>query len=193
MLRLAVFAGSIAALTVVAAGIVDASPLVFWSTHRERAAIEHGRTVVLIGTALTLLAAAAIAGRGARRAALVVAVSPVVPAMLVVTASGTALGLLAELPALSVGMAAAFVGCTDVADRPRRAAGAAIGIGTLWMSGAGGTDWAMVLAAGLALAVYLHARAGGTAPQVAAVALVPVLGFAALTGIAVFAGGTLAG
>jgi hypothetical protein len=108
MLRVAVFVLALVGLTVLAAGVIDAVPLVFWSTAEERASIEHGRTVMLIGAALTLVAAVAVAALGRRRAAALVAFAPLLPVGLALAADGTAFGLLALPIALGAGLAGAI-------------------------------------------------------------------------------------
>jgi hypothetical protein len=105
MLRAAAIALALAGLTVLAAGVIDAVPLVNWGSREELASIEHGRTVMLIGAALVLVAAAA--GRNLRAGALLAAAA-LLPTTLAVAADGTAFGLLALPVALGIGIAGAI-------------------------------------------------------------------------------------
>jgi hypothetical protein len=101
MFRAAVVVLAIAGLIVLSAGVLDAVPLVFWGTAEEHASVEHGRTVMLIGAALTLLAA------GAGRSPLL-AVAALLPTSLALLADGTAFGLLVLPVALGLGLAGAI-------------------------------------------------------------------------------------
>jgi len=105
MLRAAVFALALAGLIVLAAGVIDAVPLVFWGTREEYATVEHGRVVMLVGAALLLVAAAAAPNRRAKVLLAAAALLPTVPALL---ARQTALGLLLLPVALGLGFAAAI-------------------------------------------------------------------------------------
>ena len=57
MVRVAALVLALAGLIVLAAGVIDAVPLVFWGTTEEHASVDHGRTVMVIGATLTLIAA----------------------------------------------------------------------------------------------------------------------------------------
>jgi hypothetical protein len=105
MLRAAVLVLALAGLTVLAAGVMDAVPLVYWGSREELASVEHGRTVMFAGAALTLVAAAAVAALRRPRAAALLAFAPVLPVGLAVAAEGTAFGLLALPVALGIGLA----------------------------------------------------------------------------------------
>jgi hypothetical protein len=87
-----------AGLVVLAIGVIDAVPLVFWGTTEEYASVEHGRIVMATGAALTIAAAAV-----GRRPALVVAA--LLPTTLALLADGTAFGLLALPISLGIGLA----------------------------------------------------------------------------------------
>jgi hypothetical protein len=101
MVRVAAVALALAGLTVLAAGVIEAVPLVFWGTAEEHASADHGRTVMLIGAALTLVAAA-----GAR--SVLLAVAAVLPTVLVLATPGTAFGLLALPVAIGIGVGGAI-------------------------------------------------------------------------------------
>jgi hypothetical protein len=191
MLRLAVFAFTIASLTALAAGVLDAVPLVFWGSDSERAAVEQGRTVMLVGTGLTFVAAAALASLGERRFAAVVAAVPLLPVGLAIAADGTAFGLFALWPALSVGFYAAFMACVRAPERARRVPSMAFGLVLPPLVSAVGAVSAGVVAAALMLVAYGLERAAGTTPARAVGALGRAVGYALVTAIAVFAGATL--
>ena len=101
MLRAAVFALALAGLIVLAAGVIDAVPLVFWGTTEEHASVDHGRTLMVIGAALTLIAAVIARSPWFAAAALL-------PTALVLAAPGTAFGLLALPVALGIGVGGAI-------------------------------------------------------------------------------------
>jgi hypothetical protein len=103
MRRVAVVVLALAGLVVLAAGVIDAVPLVFWGSTEEYASVEHGRTVMLTGAALLLGAAAAAPNRRASGLLAAAAVLPTLPALL---ARQTALGLLLLPVALGIGLAA---------------------------------------------------------------------------------------
>jgi hypothetical protein len=94
------------------------------------------------------------------------------------------------VPALGAGFAGALVGGMD---RLRLAPSVVLGLVTLGAAAANGPIWGVLVAGGITLGAYLHARAGGRDPRAAAASLLSGAGYAALTAIAVFAGGTLAG
>jgi hypothetical protein len=188
MLRAAVFALAVTGLTLLAAGVLDAAPLVNWGSREELATIAHGRSAVLAGAALTLAAAAAFAALRERRAAALLAVAALLPAASLLTAPHSALALLVLVPALGAGVAGALVGSGRVGLAPS----AVLGVVALVAAAASGIAWGVVVAAALTLGAYLHARAGGRDPRTAVASLLPGAGFAALAAIAVFAGGTLA-
>lgn len=188
MLRLAVFAFTLASLSALAAGVVDAVPLVFWGSDTERTAIEHGRSVMVVGAGLTFVAAAALASLGERRYAALVAAVPLLPVGFAIAADGTALGLLVLGPAVAVGIWAAFMACVPAPERARRSPGIAFGLVVPPLVGA---VTAGITAAVVMLVAYGLARAAGTAPGRAVMALGPAAGCALLTATAVFAGGTL--
>ena len=192
MLRLAVFAFTIASLTASAAGVVDAVPLVFWGSDTERTLIDHGRTVMLAGTGATLVAAAALATLREPRAAALVASAPLLPVGLAVAAHDTAFGFFALWPALAVGFWGAFIGCVPAPERARRGPILALGLGMPLLVAAAGAVQAGIAAAAVMLVAYLLARGAGTAPRRAVAALLPAAGYALVTAAAVFAGGTLA-
>jgi hypothetical protein len=191
MPRLAVFAFTIASLTTFAAGVVDAVPLVFWGSDVERAAVDHGRTVMLVGMGSTLAAAAAIASVGGRRFAALVAAVPLAPAGLVLAADGTALGLFALWPALCVGFWAAFMACVPAGARARLGPSIALGLFLPPLIAAAGAISAGIAATAVILFTYAVVRAGGSAPSRAVVAVAPAAGYALVTATAVFAGATL--
>jgi hypothetical protein len=105
MLRAAVLVLALAGLVVLAAGVIDAVPLVFWGTSEERASIEHGRVVMLVGAALTLIAAAAARNL---RATVLLAAAALLPTTLALTADGTAFGLFVLPVALGLGVGGAI-------------------------------------------------------------------------------------
>jgi hypothetical protein len=184
MLRAAVFALALAGLTLLAAGVLDAAPLINWGTREELAAIEHGRSAVLVGAALTLAAAAALAALGERRPAALLAFAATLPTASVLAGGHTAAGLVALVPALGAGLAATL---------PRLGPAAVLGIATLAAGAASGLAWGVVVGVALALIAYGHARAAGRDPRTAAASLLPGAAYAALAAIAVLAGATLAG
>jgi hypothetical protein len=188
MLRLAVFAFTLASLSAFAAGVVDAVPLVFWGSNTERTAIEHGRSMMVVGAGFTCVAAAALASLGERRYAALVAAVPLLPVGLAIAADGTALGLLVLGPALAVGLWAAFMACVPAPERARRGPGIAFGLVAPPLVGA---LTAGITAAVVMLVAYVLARAAGTAPGRAVKALGLAAGSALLTATAVFAGGAL--
>jgi hypothetical protein len=101
MVRVAVAVLALVGLIVLAAGVVDAVPLVYWGTGEEFANVEHGRRVMLIGTALTLVAAAVAPNR---RAGALLACAPVLPVGLALAAGGTAFGVLVLPVAIGIGV-----------------------------------------------------------------------------------------
>jgi hypothetical protein len=105
MRRAAVVLLAAAGLIVLAAGVIDAVPLVFWGTREEYASVAHGRAVMLTGAALTLVAAAAAPNRRAGALLAAAALLPAVPALL---ARQTALGLVLLPVALGLGFAGAI-------------------------------------------------------------------------------------
>jgi hypothetical protein len=192
MLRLTVFAVAVAGLAAVAVGVADSSPVVFWGTDGEIAAVAHGRTAMLVAAGVTVAAAVAIAVLGERPAAALVAAGAALPAAVTFAAPGTALGLIALPPALAIGLFGALMGCSSRDQRPRQAHGMLLGLLTLAIAGAGGLAWGLSAAAAFALVAYGHARAGRRSPRVAAATLVPTASFALLATSAVLVGGTLA-
>jgi hypothetical protein len=192
MVRAAVFAVTLAGLTLLAAGVLDASPLVFWSTTEEFDAVEHGRRAMLAGAGVTAAAAVALAALGERRAAALLAVAVGLPVGAVVAAGHSALGLLVLAPALAAGLAAAIRGCARPGDRGRLVPSAVLGIVALGAAAVGGLAWGAVVAAALTLGAYLHARARGAEPRAALASLAPGMGVAVLAASAVLAGGALA-
>lgn len=188
-MRLAVYALALAGLTLLAAGVLDAAPLVFWGTRRELASIEHGRSVMLAGAALIFPAVAGLARLGRHRAAALLALAAALPTASVLAAPRTALGLLALVPAVGLGFGAALAGSGE---RPL-VPSAVLGLVALGAAAANGLAWGVVVAGTLTLGAYWHARAGGRGPRAAAERLLPGAGFAALTALAVFAGAWLAG
>ena len=190
MLRAALFAIALAGLALLAGGVLDAAPLVFWGSREELAAVAHGRTAMLAGAGLMLVAAAAFAGLREVRAGALLAGAAALPVGLTLAAPHTALGLFAMVPALGAGFAGALVGGMD---RLRLASSVVLGLVMLAAAAANGPLWGVLVAGGITLGAYLHARAGGRDPRAAAASLLPGAGYAALTAIAVFAGGTLAG
>src|ERR687888_175099 len=62
MLCAAVFAIALAGLALLAGGVLDAAPLVFWGSREELASVARGRSAMLAGAGLTLVAATAFAG-----------------------------------------------------------------------------------------------------------------------------------
>jgi len=64
VLELAGFVVALAGLAVLARGVMDASPVVFFYTEAEREAMQSGREIMLAGTALLLVAASLLASRG---------------------------------------------------------------------------------------------------------------------------------
>jgi hypothetical protein len=189
MPRASVFAATLAGLTLLAAGVVEALPLVFFGTAVEHAAVDHGRVTMLAGAALVLAAAAAVRQR---RAAALLATAAVVPTALALTAPVAAFGLLALPFAIGAGVGAAVLGCLPETDRGRLGACAALGVVALGAAAAGGLAWGAVVAGALTLGAYLHARARGAAPRAALAGLAPGIGFALLAASAVLAGGALA-
>jgi hypothetical protein len=189
MLRAAVFALALTGLTLLAAGVLDAAPLVNWGTREELAAIQHGRTVMLAGAAVILAAAVALAVLRERRAATLLAAAALLPAASLLAAPRSALALLVLVPALGAGIAGALVG----SDRLRIVPSAVLGLVALGAAAANGIVWGAVVAAGLTLAAYLHARAAGRDPRAAVASVLPGAGHALLAATAVFAGATLAG
>jgi hypothetical protein len=105
MMRAAVFALALAGLAVLAVGVFEAVPLVNWGTTEELASIDHGRSKMLVGVALLLVAA--VAARDVRIGTLF-AVAALLPAALVLLTPGTAFGLLALPVALGAGIAGAI-------------------------------------------------------------------------------------
>jgi hypothetical protein len=99
MVRVVVLVLAAAGLIALAAGVIDAVPLVFWGTPEEHASVDHGRTVMLIGAAVTLIAAAV--GRS-----VLLAAAALLPTTLVLATPGTAFGLLALPVALGIGVGA---------------------------------------------------------------------------------------
>jgi hypothetical protein len=189
MLRAGLFALALAGLTLLAAGVVEAEPLVFFGTTVEHAAVEHGRTTMLAGAALVLVAAA---GVRQRRAAALLAAAAIVPTGLTLATPVAAFGLLALPLAVASGAAGAVLGCLRDADRDRLGASALLGVVALCAAAVSGLAWGAVVAGALTLGAYLHARAGGAAPRAALTGLAPNLGFAVLAASAVLAGGALA-
>ena len=191
MLRAAVFALALVGLTMLTAGVLDAAPVVFWGTHDELAAIDHGRRTMLAGAGLTI-AAASLAAALDRRAAALLAAAAVLPAVAVLAAPHTSLGLLVLVAAVPAGLGGAIVGGTRPHDAPRLAVSALLGIVTVAAAAASGVAWGVVVATALALVAYVHARARDAGPRAALTSLVPGTAFAALAGAAVWAGGSLA-
>jgi hypothetical protein len=105
MLRAAVFALALVGLAVLAVGVFEAVPLVNWGTSEELAAIDHGRTKMLAGAALMLVAA--VAARDVRIGVLLGAAA-LLPTALVLLTPDTAFGLLALPLALGAGLAGAI-------------------------------------------------------------------------------------
>jgi hypothetical protein len=105
MLRAAVFALALAGLALLAVGVFEAVPLVDWGTAEELAAAGRGRTTLLVGAALLLVAA--VAARDVRTGALLAAAA-LLPTALVLVTPGTAFGLLALPVALGAGLAGAI-------------------------------------------------------------------------------------
>jgi hypothetical protein len=105
MRRAVVLVLALAGLVVLAAGVIEAVPLVFWGSTEEYASVAHGRKVMLIGAALTLVAAA---GAADRRASVLLAVAALLPTTLALTADGTAFGLLVLPVALGLGIGGAI-------------------------------------------------------------------------------------
>src|SRR3982751_2073103 len=101
MLRAAVFALAVTGLTLLAAGVLDAAPLVNWGTRQELATIAHGRPAVLAGGAL------ALAALREGRAAALLAVAALLPTASLLAAPHSALALLVLVPALGAGVAGA--------------------------------------------------------------------------------------
>jgi hypothetical protein len=64
LLELAGFVVALAGLAVLARGVMDASPVVFFYTEAEREAMHSGREIMLVGTAILLVAASLLASRG---------------------------------------------------------------------------------------------------------------------------------
>ena len=58
------FVVALGGLAVLARGVVDASPVVFFYTDVERAAMSEGREIMLAGTAILIAAALVLAARG---------------------------------------------------------------------------------------------------------------------------------
>ena len=192
MLRLAVFAVAVAAVTALAAGVHEAAPVVFWGTSEEIATIAHGRTTMLVAAAVTLAAAAAIAALGARRPAALVATAALVPVALMLAAPETVFGLLALPPALAVGFYGALAGCTPRGEVARRGTSMLLGVLTLVAVSAGGIAWGIVSGAAFAFIAYGHARAARRPPGAAVASLVPSAAFAVLAALSVLTGGVLA-
>jgi len=88
---------ALAGLAVLVVGVVEAVPLVFWGTAEEHAAVDHGRTVMLVGAALMLAAAAGLRSWPLAAAALL-------PVALVVATPGTAFGLFALVAAVPLAL-----------------------------------------------------------------------------------------
>jgi len=101
MVRIVALVLALAGLSMLAAGVIDAVPLVFWGTTEEHASVDHGRTVMVIGAALTLIAA------GISRSWLFAAAA-LLPTTLVLAAPGTAFGLLVLPVALGIGVGGAI-------------------------------------------------------------------------------------
>jgi hypothetical protein len=101
MVRAAALLLALAGMTILAAGVIDAVPLVFWGSAEEHARVDHGRTVMMIGAALTLIAA--VLGRSPLFAA-----AALLPPALVLATPGTAFGLLALPVALGIGVGGAI-------------------------------------------------------------------------------------
>jgi hypothetical protein len=115
MVRVAVAALALVGLIVLAAGVIDAVPVVFWGSTEEYARVAHGRRVMLIGAALTLVAAAAAPNR---RAGALLAFAPALPVGLALAADGTAFGVLVLPVAIGIGVAgliAVFAGRASAA------------------------------------------------------------------------------
>jgi hypothetical protein len=91
---------AVAALAVLVVGVVDAVPLVFWGTAEERAAVEHGRVVMVAGAALMLAAAAARRSAG-------LAVAALLPTALALAAPQTGFGLFALVISVPLALASA--------------------------------------------------------------------------------------
>jgi hypothetical protein len=102
MVRVAVAALALVGLIVLATGVIDAVPLVFWGSTEEYARVEHGRRVMLAGAALTLVAGAAAPDRRARA---LLAFAPLLPVGLALGADDTAFGVLVLPVAIGVGVA----------------------------------------------------------------------------------------
>jgi hypothetical protein len=63
-LELVGFVVALGGLAVLAVGVMDASPVVFFYTEAEREAMRSGREMMLAGTAILLIAASLLASRG---------------------------------------------------------------------------------------------------------------------------------
>lgn len=99
MLRVLALAG----LVVLVVGVVEAVPLVFWGTSEEHAAVDHGRAVMLGGSAVMLAVAAALRSPG-------LAIAALLPTALVLAAPQTAFGLFALVAAVPLALAATVRG-----------------------------------------------------------------------------------
>ena len=73
LLEVAGFLVALGGLAVLARGVVDASPVVFFYTDVEREAMRSGRVIMLAGTVILMVASLLLAGRGRPRRALAVA------------------------------------------------------------------------------------------------------------------------
>lgn len=103
MLRAAVITLALTGLVALAAGVVDAVPLVYWGSHEEVATVAHGRATIRVAAALILVAAAASAALGRRVAAALLVLALALPTAFVVLADKTAFGLFALVPGLAAG------------------------------------------------------------------------------------------
>jgi hypothetical protein len=90
------FAAVVAAagLILIALGVLEASPLVFFGTEDERESIDKGRDMAVDGAVVVALACAALALVGAQLSALLVAIAAAVPVGLVLLWGDSAFGLL---------------------------------------------------------------------------------------------------
>jgi len=108
MLRAPVIVLALAGLVVLAAGVADAVPLVYWGSSEEVAAVAHGRATIRVAAALLLVAAAASAALGRRGAAALLVLALALPVAFVVLADQTAFGLFALVPGLAAGALACW-------------------------------------------------------------------------------------
>jgi hypothetical protein len=186
MLRSVAFAVALAGLTVILVGVLDADPIVFFSTASERAAIEHGRVVSLAGAALVLAAAVALRSP-------LLAFAALLPAALLVAVPGTGFALMALPVAIAAGIAGATLAALPGPDRGRLGSSAALGVLVVVVGAVAGAAFGGVAAGTIAVIAYGHARAAGLAPSPAVARVARNAGFAVVAGTAVLTGGALAG